>query len=264
MSNVAAISPSQNSPRPMWHVFAALAAAILASIAAGVVQQQSPFSALGSSTFLSNVLIGSVGMMLILPAINVAIASIWQSKRNSRARRNIYFGWGAVVAVLQMGILASGLSPTKNAPLAPSISANEQASATVNSAWIYTHDTNAMTGVVTHVASVADGRDKLQRIATSAGDSRVVLNAAWRDFCKDLKDCVVLVRFDSGEPQRYRIEFQIGQLILPTIENSDRFLTGLASAERVRISEDPYPEGGRFFEFNVSGFDDGKFEQNTK
>ena len=106
MSTVAAVSPSQIGPRPMWHVFTALAAAVFASIFAGSIQQFGTFAALSNATLLSNLVMGAIGMMLILPGINVAVASIWHSKRNSRSRRNIYFWWGVVVAVLQALIRA--------------------------------------------------------------------------------------------------------------------------------------------------------------
>lgn len=109
MSTVATVNSSQNTPRPMWHVLAALAAAVAASTLTGSIQQHGTFAALNNTTLLSNLVMGAIGMMLILPGINVAIASIWQSKRNSRSRRNIYFWWGVVVAILQMLILASRL-----------------------------------------------------------------------------------------------------------------------------------------------------------
>ena len=110
MSTVGVASPSQIGPRPIWQVFAALAAAVVASVFTGSIQQFGTFAALSYATLLSNLVMGAIGMMLILPAINVAIASIWQSKRNSRSRRNIYFWWGVVVAILQVLILASKLS----------------------------------------------------------------------------------------------------------------------------------------------------------
>ena len=91
----------------MWHVFASCAAAVLASVLAGSIQQFGTFAALNNATLLSNLIMGAVGMMLVLPGINVAIASIWQSKRNPRTRRNIYFSWGVVVAILQALILTS-------------------------------------------------------------------------------------------------------------------------------------------------------------
>lgn len=93
----------------MWHVYAALAAAVVASILSQSIQQHGTFAALSNATLLSNLIAGAAGMVLILPGINVAIASIWQSKRNSRARRNIYFWWGVGVATLQVLILASRL-----------------------------------------------------------------------------------------------------------------------------------------------------------
>lgn len=110
MNTVAAVNPIQATPRPMWQVLAALAAAVVASIFTGAIQQFGTFAALNNATLLSNLVMGAIGMMLVLPGINVAIASIWQSKRNSRARRNIYFWWGVVVAILQLLILASRLS----------------------------------------------------------------------------------------------------------------------------------------------------------
>lgn len=109
MSTVATASPNQNSPRPMWSVFASLAGAVVASVLAGSIQQFGTFAALDNATLLSNLIFGAVGMMIVLPGINVAIASIWQSNRNPRSRRNIYFWWGIVVAILQALILVSKL-----------------------------------------------------------------------------------------------------------------------------------------------------------
>lgn len=101
------VSTGAISAKPMLLVVGALLAAAIVSTVANSIQQFGSLAALSNPTVGSNLIIGAVGMVLLLPAIHVGIASIWQSYRNSRSRRNIFFGWGVAITVLQLLILAS-------------------------------------------------------------------------------------------------------------------------------------------------------------
>jgi hypothetical protein len=80
-----------------------------------------------------DLVVGAIGMMVILPGINVAIASIWESKRNPSSRRNIYFWWGIAVTLAQLLILASRLGAIGSSnPALPSNQAITQATALNN------------------------------------------------------------------------------------------------------------------------------------
>ena len=109
-STSAGINRGQRVAKPIWLVFAALIPAVVASVFTGSIQQHGTFAALTHPTLLTDLIIGAVGMMLVLPGVNVAVASIWESQRNSYARRNIYFWWGLGVTIAQLLILFSRLS----------------------------------------------------------------------------------------------------------------------------------------------------------
>lgn len=105
----------QRASKPIWLVLAALTPAVVASVFTGSIQQHGTFAALTRSTLLTDLIVGAVGMMLVLPGINVAVASFWESQRNSCARRNIYFWWGVCVTIAQLLILVSRFSSAQAA-----------------------------------------------------------------------------------------------------------------------------------------------------
>lgn len=88
-------------PRPIWQVLVALATSTAALTIGGAIQQHGSVTALGNTTLLFDVLAPAIGLTVILPAGTVAIASLWESKRTARARREIFFAWGMILAVLQ-------------------------------------------------------------------------------------------------------------------------------------------------------------------
>lgn len=102
-------SSSRIIPRPIWQVLIAVAVAVVSSVFAGAIQQYGSVP-LGHATLMTDLVVGAIGMMVILPGINVAIASIWEPNRNPRARRNIYFWWAIAVTIAQLLILANRLS----------------------------------------------------------------------------------------------------------------------------------------------------------
>ena len=125
------------------------------------------------------------------------------------------------------------------------------------SAWIYTQNKNAMTGVVTNKAWVGDHEMRLERFSTSTGESGLHLMANPFRVCSDpKKECNVLVRFDDQEPKRFRVHYQADDRDAITFESHEMVFSSLATAKRMRVSSDPYPEGGDFLEFDVSGFDE--------
>jgi hypothetical protein len=75
----------------------------------------------------------------------------------------------------------------------------------------------------------------------------------------------VLVRFDDEPPTNYS---GVGAADNSTetifIHNYDRFIGKVLKAKRVRISVNIYHEGAPVFEFDVSGFDQGKYKPTKK
>jgi len=80
-------------------------------------------------------------------------------------------------------------------------------------------------------------------------------------LCHSYEDCTVLVRFDDGKASNYTA---VGPADNSTetifIRNYARFVGNLLKAKRVRISTNIYQEGAPVFEFDVSGFDQGKYK----
>lgn len=57
-------------------------------------------TALNHPGALSELIAESLGASLFLPAVHVAIASIFKSKRNPSSRRRIFIGWSLVTIVV--------------------------------------------------------------------------------------------------------------------------------------------------------------------
>ena len=132
----------------------------------------------------------------------------------------------------------------------------ERAKESLRSAWIYTHNKNAMTGVVTKKAWVGDHEMRLERFSTSTGESGLHLRANPFRVCSNPGEkCNVLVRFEDQEPKRFRVHYQAGN-DTTTFDSHELIFSSLTTAKRMRVSRDPYPEGGDFLEFDVSGFDE--------
>jgi len=79
-------------------------------------------------------------------------------------------------------------------------------------------------------------------------------------LCHSYEDCTVLVRFDDGKASNYTA---VGAADNSTetifIRNYGRFVENMLKAKKVRISTNIYQEGAPVFEFDVSGFDQNKY-----
>jgi len=80
-------------------------------------------------------------------------------------------------------------------------------------------------------------------------------------LCRSYEDCTVLVRFDDEPPSNYSA---VGAADNSTetifIRNYSKFVEKLLKAKRVRIAANIYQQGAPAFEFDVSGFDQGKYK----
>jgi DNA-directed RNA polymerase subunit RPC12/RpoP len=80
-------------------------------------------------------------------------------------------------------------------------------------------------------------------------------------LCHSYEDCTVLVRFDDKKPTNYSA---VGAADNSTetifIRNYDRFIGEMLKAKRVRIAVNIYQEGTPVFDFDVSGFDQEKYQ----
>lgn len=79
-------------------------------------------------------------------------------------------------------------------------------------------------------------------------------------LCRPYRNCVVLIRFDDQEAQEYPVsKSSDGGSDVLFIGNYSRFLENLAEADRLRIAVEVYKEGAQVFDFDISGFDPGKY-----
>lgn len=80
-------------------------------------------------------------------------------------------------------------------------------------------------------------------------------------LCHSFDDCSVLVRFDDGQAQKYSAspaaDNSTEQIF---IRNYPRFVGNMLKAKRVRISTKVYQEGEPVMEFDVSDFDQAKYQ----
>ena len=80
-------------------------------------------------------------------------------------------------------------------------------------------------------------------------------------LCRSYEDCNVLVRFDDQNAVTYSA---VGASDNSTetifLRNYPRFLASMLKAKRVRISAEVFQEGNPVFEFDVTGFDAGKYK----
>jgi len=95
---------NQKKLRPLWVVTSVWLVAAIALIFNGLVNHD--FRVGLWDSFLAE----TVGQIIIWPILHIAIASIWKSKRNSKSRRNIFFGWSICWAVVALTLVFAKLS----------------------------------------------------------------------------------------------------------------------------------------------------------
>lgn len=145
--------------------------------------------------------------------------------------------------------------------------------------WQYSHDTDPMTGKVTHFAIVPSTNtvrfdfpyNQTQhgmltiRQHPRHGKDVIFGIEAGQILCHSYEDCVVLVRFDDSAPKRF---WAVGPADSGTttafLRNYAGFVSEMKKAKVVRISTEIYQEGSPVFEFNVEGFDEGKYMDKAK
>ncbi len=81
-------------------------------------------------------------------------------------------------------------------------------------------------------------------------------------LCRSYEDCTILVRFDDQKAQKYSaVGASDGSTETIFIRNYSRFLASMQKAKTVRIAAEIYQQGSPAFEFDVSGFDPKKYNQ---
>ncbi|MDM5181704.1 hypothetical protein PO883_31485 [Massilia sp. DJPM01] len=84
-------------------------------------------------------------------------------------------------------------------------------------------------------------------------------------LCHSFQDCVVLVRFDDEKPTKYAAAGPADNSSDTIfIRGYDKFSAKLRKAKTVRLSVNIYQQGAPVFEFDVSGFDQEKFQPKSK
>lgn len=140
--------------------------------------------------------------------------------------------------------------------------------------WQYSHDTDPMTGKVTHFAIVPstntvrfdfpynETQHGILTIRQHPRHGKDVIFAieAGQILCHSYEDCVVLVRFDDAAPKRFWATGPVDNgTTTAFLRNYAGFVSEMKKAKVVRISTDIYQEGSPVFEFNVEGFDEAKY-----
>jgi hypothetical protein len=83
-------------------------------------------------------------------------------------------------------------------------------------------------------------------------------------LCSAFDSCTVQVRFDDEKPTKYAASGPSDQsTTVIFIEDYGRFLAKLRKAKRVRISTNIYQQGSPVFEFDVSGFDNDRYQSKS-
>ncbi len=101
------ITNNANSRKSITTVFISLLIAFIISVLASSITRFGSISAIKNPTVVFDLMSGALGGIIIFPLVHIAIASMWKAQRNSRSRRNIFFGWGVALSVLQVLILIS-------------------------------------------------------------------------------------------------------------------------------------------------------------
>lgn len=83
-------------------------------------------------------------------------------------------------------------------------------------------------------------------------------------LCSSFDGCAVQVRFDDDKPAKYAASGPSDHsTTVIFIEDYGRFLAKLRKAKRVRISANIYQQGSPVFEFDVSGFDNDRYQSKS-
>lgn len=184
------------------------------------------------------------------------------------------FVFGVIVAIASSSQAHSPSANTLALPLHADTSTTSVAPPLPGSQWDYSHDEDAMTGKVSHTATVESentvefgfpyngiqhGHLTIRRHPRYGNDIIFAVEKG-QLLCPSYEGCSVLVRFDDGEPVSFSANPPADNSTESIfISNYDRFLSKMRSAKRVRISPRVYQEGSVVFTFDVSGFDVKKF-----
>jgi len=199
-------------------------------------------------------------------------------------------GCGTLIGVLFLGVIivsvfssifSSGSgsatsSPATNAS-SPSIPPNVSTpvSNPLGSQWLYFHSGDAMSRGTIHQAQITSSNTVnfsppysgmqhatlILRTHPRYGKDIIFTIEKGQILCQSYENCTVLVRFDDGPSTEYSA---IGAADNSTttifIHNYNRFVGKLLKAKMVRISANIYQQGTPVFEFDVGGFDQGKYK----
>ena len=150
----------------------------------------------------------------------------------------------------------------------------ETASPSGESKWDYSQSTDPMGKGVTHSARVtssntvsfgfpyAGAQHATLVLRTDPRNGKDVLFYIERGQipCHAYQNCSALVRFDDEQAIRFSaVGTADGSTETIFLSGHDRFLEKVAKAKRVRISTTIYQQGSPVFEFEVGGFDRGRY-----
>ena len=276
-------SKQEFAEKPTLWVLASLTIAVLASVATQAMHQFGSISApLRNTNVAINLVMGAVGMMILFPLIHVGIATLWKPKRNSFSRKNIFFGWGVAVTLIQLALLGNLISqssfsgwtiesPRVSAmhPKIANSSANEPAIKKAGE-WKYSQKKNAMSGKITYYAS-ASGKSFPSseyvtpelRLRQSYELGNLVEIESNLVLCIK-KDCEILVRFDEAEPVKFGVineniidlsdMVDLRVMTYPIIA-TEEFTERLNKSTLLRISKSDYKLGNSYLEFDLGALD---------
>lgn len=93
---------SDKQPKPLMLVIPLIIISFFLQFFLVSLRDYGGFDYFGYNLLLEGVIVQSLTFSIIFPTIHLMIASIWKSKRTSRSRRNIYFGWNlfAICSIL--------------------------------------------------------------------------------------------------------------------------------------------------------------------
>lgn len=164
--------------------------------------------------------------------------------------------------------------PAPSTPPMPEPEASAPAN-TIGQQWHYDASEDQMTSGKRKIASVSstnsvsfgfpyNGEQQAQltlRTDPRFGKSVIFGLEKGQILCSAFDGCTVQVRFDDEKPAKYAASGPSDHsTTMVFIEDYGRFLAKLRKAKRVRISMNIYQQGSPVFEFDVSGFDNDRYQ----
>lgn len=181
---------------------------------------------------------------------------------------------GVIFAVIAINTGTEHQSPA--VATSPATSTPPPAEVPAPPSWMYSADTDSMTGKQS-LSAVIESTNTVSFSFPYAGAQHallairkhprygldVIFTIERGQFGCSLDGCPILVRFDDGKPERFTgHEPEDHRTTSVFIAPASRFYSRLKKAKAIRIESSFYQEGQQVFTFDVAGFDEKQLSGN--